>query len=368
MAATDLDPEAWEDRCVHSESTLHQLSPFLGKMKSTMAKELVTTFTEPDDTVLDPFSGSGTVPLEAAISQRGSIGIDRNPYSILLTKAKLHPPESEEAAKEQAAKYLDEIEPISDHPSDRTPEWVREFYHPKTLAGIKELAGLLRRNDKHFLLACLLGILHHQRPGFLSYPASHLRPYLRDEKFPREEHPGRYEYREIRPRLMAKVERAYRRFPSFDESLDRRGLVGDSPQVMQESIPEKSVDAVITSPPYMNKLDYGRDNRLRLYFLGINDYEELDGSPESENTYREFLDQFLSEAVRVLSARAKLVFVLGESRRSGAAVDTSEVLIDMVQQNRYDISIDTAIKDKVPVRKINSMSSEEETILVLENH
>lgn len=368
MGAMDLNPEAWEDRCVHSESTLHQLSPFLGKMKSTMAKELVESYSKPTDVVLDPFSGSGTVPLEAAISQRGSIGIDRNPYSVLLTKAKLNPPVSEEGAKQRASDYLNEIEPIDDYPPDGTPSWVREFFHPRTLAGIEELADLLRSNGDHFLMACLLGILHHQRPGFLSYPASHLRPYLRDEKFPREEYPDRYEYREIRPRLLDKVGRAYRRFPTFDEDLKRKVLVGDTPQVIREEIPDGSVDAIVTSPPYMNKLDYGRDNRLRLYFLGIEDYKELDGSPESRDTYSEFLDRFLQEAIRVLSSRAKLIFVLGESRRSGAAVDTSEVLIDMVKQERYDLSVDTAIKDKVPVREINSMSTEEETILVLNKH
>jgi len=365
MGAINLNPKAWEDRCVHSESTLHQLSPFLGKMKSTMAKELVETYSEPGDTVLDPFSGSGTVPLEAAISKRGAIGIDRNRYSIVLTKAKLNPSATQEEAQELASEYLDKIEPIEGAPPDDTPSWVREFFHSKTLAGIEELATLLRSNDEYFLMACLLGILHHQRPGFLSYPASHLRPYLRNEKFPREEYPEKYEYRQIRPRLLDKIERAYRRFPDFDNNLERKGLEGDTPQVMQQEFPDEYVDSIITSPPYMNKLDYGRDNRLRLYFLGIEDYKKLDGSPESKESYSEFLDRFLHEAIRVLSPQGKLIFVLGESRRSGAAVDTSEVLINIVKQNQYDLSVDTAIKDKVPVRKINSMSSEEETILVL---
>jgi hypothetical protein len=368
MLAEDLDPKAWEDRCVHSESTLHQLSPFLGKMKSTMAKELVNTFSDPGDRILDPFSGSGTVPLEGAICQRAVVGIDRNPYSVLLTKAKLHPPSSEQVAKERVDMYMDRIEPIDENPPDDTPDWVRDFFHPKTLAGIEELTRILQSNQEHFLMACLLGILHHQRPGFLSYPASHLRPYLRDEKFPREEYPDRYEYREIRPRLRSKVERAYRRFPSFDSSLNREVLEGNTPEVLHASISDESVDAIITSPPYMNKLDYGRDNRLRLYFLGVDDYTDLDGSPDSRDSYRDFLDRFLSEAVRVLSPHSRLVFVLGESRRSGAAVDTSEVLIEMVNRDLYDLSINTAIKDKVPVREINSMSSEEETIMILEKN
>jgi DNA modification methylase len=41
-------------------------------------------------------------------------------------------------------------------------------------------------------------------------------------------------------------------------------------------LPENSIDAVISSPPYMNALDYGRDNRLRLWFLGVTDYKYYD--------------------------------------------------------------------------------------------
>jgi len=366
MAYAELNPEAWEGRCVHSESTLHQLSPFLGKMKSTMAGELTQVFSEPGDVVLDPFSGSGTVPLEAGIHDRNSYGIDRNPYSVVLSEAKLNPPANVDEAKSLAETYLDKIDPEAGKETDPVPEWVSKFFHAKTLSGLGQLFPRLRENDENFLLACLLGILHHQRPGFLSHPASNLRPYLRDEKFPRDQYPERYEYREIRPRLISKIERAYRRFPSFDNKLSRRIYKGDTPVRMEDSFQENSVDAIITSPPYMNKLDYGRDNRLRLYFLGIEDYSELDGSPESKEAYRDFLDEFLVQALRVLRPRGNLIFVLGESRRSGSAVDTSQVLTEMVQDNKYSIEVENLIQDKVPRREINSMSSNTETILVLE--
>ena len=58
----------------------------------------------------------------------------------------------------------------------------------------------------------LLGILHHQRPGFLSFPSSHLVPYLRSRKYPRKMFPEMYSYRELRPRLLAKIMRSYKRF------------------------------------------------------------------------------------------------------------------------------------------------------------
>lgn len=64
------------------------------------------------------------------------------------------------------------------------PEWVREFFHPDTLREVLIAFRILRQQEDYFLTACLMGILHHVRPGFLSYPASHLVPYLRKNKYP----------------------------------------------------------------------------------------------------------------------------------------------------------------------------------------
>ena len=114
----------------------------------------------------------------------------------------------------------------------------------------------------HFLLACLLGILHHERPGFLSKPSSHLVPYLRDRKYPKQLFPAMYEPRDVFTRLTAKVSRAYKR-PVNNLPKRRVVVAGDArtfPRV-------RKIQAVITSPPYMNELEYVRDNRLRLWFL-----------------------------------------------------------------------------------------------------
>ena len=50
----------WEERTLYSECTWHQLSPYIGRMKSSMARSLVSQFSQPGDTVYDPFSGAGT--------------------------------------------------------------------------------------------------------------------------------------------------------------------------------------------------------------------------------------------------------------------------------------------------------------------
>lgn len=66
----------------------------------------------------------------------------------------------------------------------------------------------LRKHNEYFFQACILGILHHVRPGFLSYPASHLVPYLRRKMYPPEQFPKMYSYRDVRSRFLAKVRRA----------------------------------------------------------------------------------------------------------------------------------------------------------------
>src|SRR5205814_1222780 len=148
------------------------------------------------------------------------------------------------------------------------PAWVKQFFHRRTLIEAKILADLLRRDSQWFLLASLLGILHHQRPGFLSFPSSHTVPYLRLKKFPPSRFPELYAYRSLSDRLEAKVRRAFRRVPTLDFDITRRCYFANAGKL----IPPEPVDAIITSPPYMRLLDYARDNRLRLWFLGVEDW------------------------------------------------------------------------------------------------
>jgi len=71
-----------------------------------------------------------------------------------------------------------------------------------------------------------------------------------------------YEERDVLPRLKAKLRRAFRRPPpQFFQA--RRVLSTDA----REFPRFRNIQAVITSPPYMNELDYIRDNRLRLWFI-----------------------------------------------------------------------------------------------------
>ena len=185
-----LNPEAWHGSALGTECTLHQIAPYIGKMKSTMAKELIRTYTSTGDLVYDPFVGSGAIALESLIAKRKVVCTDINPYAILLTEAKTNAPKTLNEANNNAnfvlARALKEADAVS---LEEVPQWVRDFFHPNTLKEIISFCNIVKQQNDPFLMACLLGIMHHQRPGFLSYPSSHLVPYLRNKKYPKEQFP-----------------------------------------------------------------------------------------------------------------------------------------------------------------------------------
>jgi SAM-dependent methyltransferase len=246
-----------------SDFTFHQIAPYIGRLKTAIARSLILSRTSEGDLIVDPFCGCGSVSLEAAATGRRVIAGDWNPYAVLLTRAKLLPPKSLPAAKRRlGAIWTLSRRNLPKQDLRTVPGWVRRFFHPETLRSALAFRDACVETGDEFLLACLLGILHHQRPGFLSYPSSHLVPYLRSRKFPRDIYPELYEERDVLARLEAKLRRTFRR-PPCPYAQSRRVLEIDARRFPRVA----GIRAVITSPPYMNALDYVRDNRLRLWFL-----------------------------------------------------------------------------------------------------
>lgn len=330
---TELDARLWHGSFNARESSLQQLAPYVGKMKSGMARVLLTLYSRPGDTVLDPFCGSGVVPLEAVLSGRRGLANDLSPYAYVLTQGKLETPGSQETVLERAKVLADAVE--REAPSmdiSEVPEWVQEFFHPETLREVLVAFRILQEQDDCFLTACLLGILHHVRPGFLSYPASHLVPYLRRAKYPPEQFPEMYEYRDLRSRLLAKVKRAYRRHMLPLDWEKREHQVWQT-NAMNLPIEDESADAIISSPPYFGALDYARDNRLRLWFLGCKEWKELDASlTANSKVYLAQMSVCLQEMYRVLRRGCRCVLVLGDVDRDGKTRRTAEILADLATQ------------------------------------
>lgn len=345
-----LTTALWDGSFNKRESTLQQLAPYVGKLKSGMVKALLEYFSEEGDVVLDPFCGSGVVPLEALLAGRKAIGNDLNVYAFTVTMGKVTAPPVLEEALEDTEKLIEYVETNKNEADVASvDEWAAEFFHPETLREVVTAFEYLKGESNYFLTACLLGILHHVRPGFLSYPASHLTPYLRKNKYPPDEFPEMYSYRELAPRIEAKVKRAYKR-----SMIDKCWNFEDYDIYMVNSrelpVGSESVDLILSSPPYFGALDYARDNRLRLWFLGEKDWKSLDKRLTSNNkVYIPQMEECVTEMYRVLKTGKYCVLVLGDVSRNGKTKDTAAIIADIaVRVSGGKLDVVDLIYDKIP--------------------
>jgi len=317
-------------------------------MKASIARSLVQRWTQPGDLVVDPFCGCGAVAVEAALNRRRVIAGDWNPYAVLLTRAKLFPRPSLRAAQRR----LNELwqlsrERLREQDLRKVPAWVRLFFHPQTLRSALAFRDACVERAEHFLLACLLGILHHQRPGFLSYPSSHLVPYLRDRKFPRRIFPEMYEPRDVLTRLQAKVLRTFRR-PAQKYAAARRVLEVDARQFPKVH----GVRAVITSPPYMNELDYVRDNRLRLWFLerSLPQSIELAGS-DRDAAFKQLVRGVCSRLAPGVLSGGYFILVLGDATRGAGPTGRTALLAKQLFETEKTLrafALECVFHDTIP--------------------
>lgn len=341
---TDLIP-TWKKSATHEESTIHQLAPYIGKLKSTIARDLISTFTSRGDLVADIFAGSGTVLLESVRLGRRAFGVDLSPYAGVLSRGKLSSPNTLEDALQQARTRLEAARLRPPPDSDEVPSWVKDFFHPQTLDEAINFAKECQEQGDDFLLACLLGILHHQRPGFLSYPSSHLTPYLRDKKFPRDQFPGLYEYRALEPRLIEKIKRAYKR-KDFVTSEEMYSFIEGHTELVD--FPEE-INCIITSPPYMNALDYGRDNRLRLWFIDRTKAEALDkAASQQKNGFELLMRTLANQAEKKLVKGGHCIIIIGEQIKRRHKIPLSDTVKTIFNDAAPNLVLTQSVIDHIP--------------------
>ena len=349
------------------QNSLNALSPYVGKMRPNLARYLIKKYSNDGDTIYDPFAGSGTVLLGGWVLGHTVIGHDLNYYAYILTLGKLNPIEDFKDAERKLIKYKRLAEKkAKTYKIDDIPEWVKSFYDHETLKEICCWIYYLKQKKEWFLLSCLLGILHHQRPGFLSYPSSHGAPYLRTSKYPETLYPEMYQYKNVYEKLYRKVKRSYSHIPHLDYTVPRKVMLKDATKV---SMNNQHYSTIITSPPYMKSLTYARDNRLRLWFLGVCDWIELDKriSPE-KNMFINTMKKCFKKWAKVQHTGDKCIIVIGDIfvKYGKGRVSLSDVMIDLSKRYYKCLEI---YQDPIPqIKKVvkGNTNIKREIIIVLE--
>lgn len=249
-------------------------------------------FSQPGDTVLDPFCGSGTLLVEAATLGRHSVGTDVDPLAVMVSQAKttLTDTAALEAASESLLAWLDEERSRDetrwgDFESDITPAAFDEakanlvayipalprIDHWFRRRAVLQLAAIRGRIEETvtgqalvFLRLCFASIIRNSSnadPVPISglEVTSHM---LAKEKAGRAIDPWRLMARAISKALPATKAFAKARgdVTAAVHQADARSL--DAAELGQ-------VDTVITSPPYLTAVDYYRRHTLEMYWLGL---------------------------------------------------------------------------------------------------
>lgn len=247
---------------------LHSLCSYPSKIKPGLAHFLIKAFTTRGDVLLDPFSGVGTIPFEAASQGRVALATDLSPFASLVSAAKLDPPSSDELHAELVAleRRLPSVAARVD--LDHIEPEIRSFFHDDTCRDVVASQKLLLRSGNEsnraarLMVAATAHILHGNRPYALSRRSHGIIPIP-----PK----GEFVYKSLIASLRAKIGRL-----SLD--LLPSGFVpGSASQADAFHLPfeDGSVDVIITSPPFLGTTEFLRQNRVRLWYCGMSYARQL---------------------------------------------------------------------------------------------
>lgn len=312
--------------------SLHEVS-YRACFKAELPRFFIERWSQPGEVVYDPFMGRGTTLLEAALRGRTPLGNDVNPLAGILLLPRLDPPGIQEI---QAR--LGELE------WDRAVEVELDlsmFYHPRTLRDIaalraylldREREGRLDRVDRWIRMVATNRLTGHS-PGFFSVytmpPNQAVSPEAQAKiNESRRQSPGDV-YKDVRPRIIRKSRALLR-----DVTPEERESCGEAAQRARVlcrdaretgGIEAGSVALVVTSPPFLNVVQYAKDNWLRCWFNGI-DAEAVAAqitTPRSLEEWSGVMLGCLRELHRVLRPGGRAAFEVGD-------VDAGRLLLDEV--------------------------------------
>jgi len=343
----------------------HSMCSYLAMFPPALPRYFIEQCSRPGDTVLDPFSGRGTVPLEACLAGRVGIGSDANPLASLLTAAKVRPA--------GLSRLLARVAELKSQYSRRkvsaqaSPDIQMLFDGRRTLPQLLFVRDQLaiRSACDRFLLATLCGILHGNHPadrdnnrtlsismpntfcmspGYIKrYIVSHRLRKHPSDVFDRLERRLLHLFREGAPGTVGRAEKCdARRISSW--------------------VKRESVSLIVTSPPYLRAIRYGKYNWIRLWLLRelVEDVDRRVRVERSDKRlalsdqlslphYCDFLEASLQQCSRALKPGGYCVVVLGDIRSaSGEDLNLAKESWSRIKRN-VNLQLEGLMTDSIEV-------------------
>lgn len=290
---------------------LHEIS-YRACFKPALAGYFIERFSNPGEIVHDPFMGRGTTPLEAALRGRIATGSDANPFSEMLLAPRLDPPSINDIA--------DWLKAFDWSRSVTTPADLLAFYHPATLQQICALREHFIQTPPGKTAAWIrmvaLNRLTGHSPGFFSVrtlppnQAVSVQSQIAINSRLNQSPPQR----DVAA-LVLKKSHSLLRHPTRPLPPDAAGhRLWTALAEVTGPLHDNSTSLVVTSPPFLNVVDYRRDNWLRCWFAGI-DTSTLPRCTDSLELWANQLSAVQCEIHRILKAGGHAAIEVGEIRK-----------------------------------------------------
>ncbi len=358
----------------------HGIHKFPAKFFPELPRYLIQKYSEVGQYVLDPMCGSGTVVLEAILNNRVGVGVDIDPIARLITKVKTTPIKSEtlKIAVDALSKQIEAFRKLKDY-TPAIPEfnyrdnWFKPFVLNE-LAIIEDSIKTLGVSNQFSEWPPLSDFFHVVMSSIIrdvSNADPHCTRTVLRKKVTKKISPGDTFERFIR-RLEQQADEM-RKFTEIIEALKFTDVILPIGSALETGLDDESIDLAVTSPPYINAVDYPRTHQLEMYWLGLlgdgplskvkrkyigtetvykNEYRDLKVSglntldPVLKQIFKrdprrafityKFFDDMKSqfqEMMRVLKPGSRYCVTIGNNLIRGVRVKSHEILVEIAESS-----------------------------------
>ncbi len=320
-------------------NALHEVS-YRACFKPQLPRFFINLFTQPGDIVYDPFNGRGTTIIEAALLGRNVIANDVNPLSLIISAPRLAIPTLKEVEER-----LTKIPPDKKSKADID---LSMFFEKQTMVEIISLKNYLSKHlktgkeddvDRWIRMVATNRLTGHSKGFFSVYTLPPIQAMSAErQKKINKARSQKPEYRDTQ-KLILKKSRILMR--DVDDSLikslrktNSTFINGDAAATKQ--IKKNSVSLTVTSPPFLDIVQYADDNWLRCWFNDI-DIKEVATRITMSKTVDEWatkMQQVFNELYRITKVGGIVAFEVGEVRN--AKIKLEEVVIPLGLQSGFD--------------------------------
>jgi len=323
--------EYWTSKQRQS-NPLHEIS-YRACYKAELPRFFISLLSKENDIVYDPFAGRGTTIIEAALLNRNIIVNDINPLSTILSKPRLFIPSLIEVEER-----LGKIEFQSGLKADID---LSMFYHPKTESEIISLRKYLLKKikddnldyiDDWIRMVATNRLTGHSKNFFSVYTlppnqAVSQERQLRINKL-RNQKP---DYKDVKSIILKKTRNLTSQLNQklIDQlkSISSGAIFLNEDARFSPSIKPNSIQLTVTSPPFLDIVNYIEDNWLRCWFNNIDAKavaNKISVTKKLEN-WEKIMEEVFTELYRITKKRGYVAFEVGEIRKGKIKLDESVV-------------------------------------------